>query len=353
MARVSSQKSSFQHLYDASVQRWTSPSDNNFTSHVCGFCVTSLGLWSGSRSAHQAIHQSFQVGTSGATQNYAQVGPSSCAFIFIETAVRIRVRYSRGILWWRHSLEMADHENCVPASIGFGETALISARIECLGWQVCVLERSHPVTTCGKSFAGTWFPCEESTTITGSGVDHHTGDSPSQPVRSGEDAVSCQTAKTLHTGLGKNPGGCQRMFVHWNCNIRDIMRSHISRFDGSRRLSRKPTLKLIESMTELLHMRSEHCQRHGLTTVRWPYLTSCQRHFGGHLGSSRIRVYRTWLVSLMACLLWVQWWSHSKLWIQEIFTLLHSLHDLYAATATTFLMKITWFLAGIFMYGME
>ena len=66
---------------------------------------------------------------------------------------------------------MADHENCVPASIGFGETALISARIECRGRQVCVLERSHPATTCGISFAGTWFPCEESTTVTGSGMD--------------------------------------------------------------------------------------------------------------------------------------------------------------------------------------
>ena len=102
---------------------------------------------------------------------------------------------------------MADHENCVPASIGLGETALISARIECLGRQVCVQERSHPTTTCGISFARTWFPCEESTTVTGSGVDHRTGDSRSQPVRSGEDAVSCKTAETLHMGLGKNPGG--------------------------------------------------------------------------------------------------------------------------------------------------
>ena len=34
-------------------------------------------------------------------------------------------------------------------------------------------------------------------------------------------------------------------------------------------------------------------------------------------------------------------------------THLHSLPDLYAATATTFLMKITWLLTGIFMYGTE
>ena len=63
------------------------------------------------------------------------------------------------------------------------------------------------MTTCGISFSITWFPCEESTTVTGSGVDHRTGDFPSQPVRSGEDAVSCHTAEALHTGLGKNPGG--------------------------------------------------------------------------------------------------------------------------------------------------
>ena len=34
----------------------------------------------------------------------------------------------------------------------------------------------------------------------------------------------------------------------------------------------------------------------------------------------------------MGCLLWVQWWSHNKSWIQDIFSHLHSLHDLYAAT---------------------
>ena len=100
-------------------------------------------------------------------------------------------------------------------------------------------------------------------------------------------------------------------------------------------------------MTELRHMRSEHCQHHRLTTIRWPYLTSCQRRFGGHLGSSRIRTYATWRVTLLACLHWVQWWSHNTSWIQGIFTHLHSLDDQYATTAMTFLMKITWLLAGI------
>ena len=115
---------------------------------------------------------------------------------------------------------MAGHENCVPASIGFSETVLISSRIERHSRQVCVLERKHPTTTCGISFAGTWFPCEESTTFTGSRVDLRSGDSPPEPLRSGEDAVSCQTVKALPT-----VNGC--LFIR---NIRDIMRSHISRW---------------------------------------------------------------------------------------------------------------------------
>ena len=256
----------------------------------------------------------------------------------------------RGILGWRHSPKMADHEMCVPASIGFGETTLIPACIECRAHQMCVRQRKHIATTCGISFARTWFPSEESTTEPGPGVDHRTGDCPLEPDGSGENAVSCQTVETLLTGLRKNPEGRQRMFT-------GIATSEISwgvtSADGSWRVPRKPTLKLIGCMTEWRHMRSECCKRHGRVTVRWHFLTFCQRRFGGHLGSSRIRIYGTWPALLRACLLWVLWWSHNKLWIQDIFTLLHSIHDLYAATATTFLMKITWLLAGIFMYGTE
>ena len=207
MVRVLSQKPPIQHSYDASVQRRTSPIIDYFTSHVCGFCVTSLGLRSGSRSIHQATHQSFPAGMSSATQNCAQVGPSSCTFIFIETAVRIRVRYSRGILELCHFPKMADHKNSDPASIGFSETALISSCIEHRARQVGILERTHPMTTCGISFAGSSFPSEESATVTGSGVDYCTRDCPSQPVQSGEDAVSSRIVKALPTGLGKSPGG--------------------------------------------------------------------------------------------------------------------------------------------------
>ena len=90
------------------------------------------------------------------------------------------------------------------------------------------------------------------------------------------------------------------------------------------------THKLIGSTTELQHMRSEPCQPHGFTTVRWRYLTFCQLRSGGRREFFRIPIYVTWPVSLMGCLPWVQWWS-LKSWIQDI-SHLHSLHDLYAAT---------------------
>ena len=71
MARVSSQKSSFQHLHDAPLQGRTTSFDVNIISHVCGFCATSLGVRSSSRPAHQATGQGFPAGTSSATQNHA------------------------------------------------------------------------------------------------------------------------------------------------------------------------------------------------------------------------------------------------------------------------------------------
>ena len=118
MECVSSQKPSFQYLYDdASIQIRTSPIDNYFTSHVCGFCATFIGLTVRQPTRTSSYSRSFPAGTSVATQNYAQVGSSCCTFIFIETAVRIRVRHSRGILGWRHFPKMADHENCIPASV--------------------------------------------------------------------------------------------------------------------------------------------------------------------------------------------------------------------------------------------
>ena len=199
------------------------------------------------------------------------------------------------------------------------------------------------------STSGTWLPGEESATDAGPWMDHGTWDCSLESDRTGANVMSRAAAEALHTGLGKNPGGGGS-----ECSFTGTAASEISwGADGSWRLSRKPTLKLIVSMTVWQRMRSERFQLHGCTTVRWLYLTSCQRLFGGHLGSSRTRTCATWPVLLRACQHWVQWWSHNTSWIQGIFTHLHSLHDLYAATATTFLMKNTWLLAGIFMYGTE
>ena len=57
-------------------------------------------------------------------------------------------------------------------------------------------------------------------------------------------------------------------------------------------LSKRLTHELIGSTTELQHMRSKPCQPHGLTTVRWRYLTFCQLRFRGHLEFSRIPISR-------------------------------------------------------------
>ena len=149
MARVSSQKSSFQYLYDAPLQGWTTTLDDYITLHVCGFCATSLGVRSSSRPAHQATCQGFPAGMSGATQNHAQVGSSSGFIVINETAVYISKWGRWGILGWRHSPKMADAQMCVPVSIGFGKTALVPARIEYSAWQMCVRERKHSTSTCG------------------------------------------------------------------------------------------------------------------------------------------------------------------------------------------------------------
>ena len=231
MARVSSQKSSFQYLYDAPLQGRTTTLDDYITSHVCGFCATSLGVRSSSRPAYQATGQGFPAGTSGATQNHAQVGSSSGFIVINETAVYISKWGRWGILGWRHSPKMADVQMCVPVSIGFGKTALVPASIEYSAWQMCVPERKHSTSTCGISTSGTWIPGEESATDAGPWMDHGTWDCSLESDGTGANVMSRAAAEALHTGLGKNPGGGrQRMFIHWNRSIRDIMRSHISRW---------------------------------------------------------------------------------------------------------------------------
>ena len=230
MASFSSQKSSFQYLYDAPLQGRFTTLDDYFTSHVCGFCATSLGVRSGSRPAHQVTGQGFPAGTSSATQNHAQVGSSSGFIIINETAVYISKWGWWGILGWRHSPKMADAQMFVPVSIGFGKTALVPARVEYSAWQMCVRERKHSTSTCGISTSGTWLPGEESATDAGPWMDHGTGDCSLESDGTGANVMSRSTTEALHPGLGKHPGGRQRMFIHWNCSIRDIMRSHISRW---------------------------------------------------------------------------------------------------------------------------
>ena len=200
MARVSSQKSSFHYLYDAPLQGRTTTLDDYITSHVCGFCATSLGVRSSSRPAHQVTGQGFPAGRSGATQNHAQVGSSSGFIVFTETAVYISKWGRWGILGWRHSPKMADAQMCVPLSI-------VPARIEYSTWQMCVRERKHSTSTCGISTSRTWLPGEESATNAGPWMDHGTWDCSLESDGTGANAMSRAAAEALHTGLGKNPGG--------------------------------------------------------------------------------------------------------------------------------------------------
>ena len=69
MASVSSEKSSFQLLHDAPLQGRTTSIDVNFTSHVCGFCATSLGVRSSSRPVHQATGSRYRGLTSWIRRN--------------------------------------------------------------------------------------------------------------------------------------------------------------------------------------------------------------------------------------------------------------------------------------------
>ena len=237
---------------------------------------------------------------------------------------------------------------CVPVSIGFDETALVPARIEYSAWQMCVRERKLSTSTCGISTSGTWLPGEESANDAGPWMDHGTWDCSLEPERMlypvRQLKLYIQDSEIIQGGWR------QRMFIHWNRSIREIMRSHISRWIVE---TVKETYTQADRQYDQVTAHEVRALLHGRTTVRWLYLTSCQRLFGGHLGSSRTRTWATWPVLLRACRHWVQWWSHNTSWIQDIFTHLHSLHDLYAATAMTFLMKNTWLLAGIFMYGTE
>ena len=105
-------------------------------------------------------------------------------------------------------------------------------------------------------------------------------------------------------------GGCQWMFIHWSRNIRDIMRSHISRW----------IMETVKEAYTWAEMGVQPSYSHELRALSASWAYNCQ-------------------VVLPDIL------SHNKSWIQDIFSHLHGLHDLYAATPTAFLMKITWLIS--------
>ena len=212
MACVQSQKSSLQYQHDAPVQRRIASIDYHFTSHICGFCVTSLGLRYGSRSAHQASHQSFSTGTSSATKNHTQVGPSSLTFGIDESVVRLGGQWSGRNLRWCHSNKMADYENSVPVSFGFGEMKFISSCFECHSRQVCVFERKHPASTDGISVTRSRVSCQKPATVAGSAMDLRAGYCTSQPIWIGTDALPCQAIvrQSCIYGIRSESGGRQQ-----------------------------------------------------------------------------------------------------------------------------------------------
>ena len=164
---------------------------------------------------------------------------------------------------------MADHENSVPVSIGFSETTFLHSRFECHCRQVCVFMRKHPAPTGGISFAGTWVSCQEAATVAGSGVDLRTGYSPFQLALLRQLKLYLRDSEQIRGDRQWMSDGTATSEISWE----------VISADGSWRQSKKPTLKLIESITELQYMKSGPCQHHRLTTVRWRYLTFCQRCF--------------------------------------------------------------------------
>ena len=264
MACVQSQKSSFQDLHGAPVQRQIASIDYHFTSHVCGFCVTTLVLRSDSRYAHQATHHSFSAGTSSAMKNHAQVGPSSCVFGIDESAVRLEGRWSGKNLQWRHSTEMVDHKNSVPVGFGFGETTFIPSCFECRSRQVCVFKRNTHRQLMVSLLPEVGFLAKN----------HLPSQTPqwiSVPVR--QLKLYLRDSEWIQRG--------PTAVVH---PLELLHQRHHEK--SYQRPSKRLTHELSGSTTKLQYMKSGPCQPHGLTTVRWCNLTFCQLHFGGCLQNS-------------------------------------------------------------------
>ena len=227
MACVSSQKSSFQHLYDAPLQRRTSPIDDNITSHVCGFCATSLGVWSSSWLAHQATCQSFLAGTSGATQNHAQVGPLSCCYHCWDRHLHPMV------MLMGNPRMMSFPLNWLTTKCVF-LLALASARRRSYLHALSVAP-GRWVFTRGNTqrqlvvsllpepgfLAKNQLPTQAPEWITVPGIAHL------NPTEAERMLCPVRQLKLYTYRILKECGGRQQMFIHWNHNI---MRSHISRW---------------------------------------------------------------------------------------------------------------------------
>ena len=199
----------------------------------------------------------------------------------------------------------------------------------------CVFfERKHTAPASGISFAGTWVSRQESATIAGSGVDLRTGYSPSRSVRSGEDALPIQAIKAdVYTLLEPQ---------HQRYHEKSYQQMDCGDSQGS------------------LHSSWEReCDRVTAHEVRalsasWAY--NCQVVLPEILSAAFWRssgVFQNSYLQDMGCIADGMSTLGPVVVAQDIFSHLHSLHDRYAATATTFLMKITLLLAGIFMHGTE
>ena len=107
-------------------------------------------------------------------------------------------------------------------------------------WQMCVRERKRSMPTCGISTSGTWLPLAKNQLptqapewITVPGIAHLNPTEPERmlcPVKQLKLYIRDSERIRGGGGGGGGGGGRQRMFIHWNRSIRDIMRSHISRW---------------------------------------------------------------------------------------------------------------------------
>ena len=96
--------------------------------------------------------------------------------------------------------------------------------------QVCIRKRKYPASESGVLVIGSQIFGQEPASIPGSRMDHSPRYRSSQSGGTREDVFSGQTAQAISKGYRQNPGGCQRLFIHWNRAIKDVMRSYFSKW---------------------------------------------------------------------------------------------------------------------------